>query len=125
MGINAIRLYADVPAQWVRYIYEQYGIYTMVNTTFGRYGLTINGAWVGNTDYSDPKVQKALLAEARNMVKKVQRYSRGTSLPFKETKTTMAYSGKERKQKTSLLKTGNRPNRLFICTGFSMRQQLK
>lgn len=70
MGINAIRLYADVPAQWVRYIYEQYGIYTMVNTTFGRYGLTINGAWVGNTDYSDPKVQKALLAEARNMVKK-------------------------------------------------------
>lgn len=70
MGVNAIRLYADVPAQWVRYIYEQYGIYTMVNTTFGRYGLTINGAWVGNTDYSDPKVQKALLAEARNMVKK-------------------------------------------------------
>lgn len=70
MGINAIRLYADVPAQWVRYIYEQYGIYTMVNTTFGRYGLTINGAWVGNTDYSNPKVQKALLAEARNMVKK-------------------------------------------------------
>lgn len=29
MGVNAIRLYADVPAQWVRYIYEQYGIYTM------------------------------------------------------------------------------------------------
>ena len=70
MGVNAVRLYADVPAKWVRYIYEQYGIYTMVNTTFGRYGLTLDGVWMANTDYSDPRVKKALLDEARNMVKR-------------------------------------------------------
>jgi hypothetical protein len=32
--------------------YENYGIYTMLNHTFGRYGLTINGA-VLDTDYAD------------------------------------------------------------------------
>jgi hypothetical protein len=29
------------------------GIYTMLNHTFGRYGLTINGVWVLNTEYSN------------------------------------------------------------------------
>lgn len=69
MGVNAIRQYAGVPARWVRYIYEQYGIYTMINTTFGRYGLTVDGVWRPNTDYSDPRVRKALLEEAENMVR--------------------------------------------------------
>src|SRR5690606_10345396 len=27
MGVNALRLYAGVPARWIRYIYETYGIY--------------------------------------------------------------------------------------------------
>ena len=31
MGVNSIRLYTGVPAKWIRYIYEQYGIYTMLN----------------------------------------------------------------------------------------------
>ena len=39
MGVNVIRQYASIPPRWVQYIYEQYGIYTMVNHSFGRYGL--------------------------------------------------------------------------------------
>ncbi|MBL7727133.1 MAG: hypothetical protein JNM68_05590, partial [Dinghuibacter sp.] len=52
MGVNTIRQYTGVPARWIKYIYEQYGIYTMLNHSFGRYGLTIKGKWQPNTDYS-------------------------------------------------------------------------
>ena len=31
MGVNAIRQYTGVPARWISYIYENYGIYTMLN----------------------------------------------------------------------------------------------
>lgn len=68
MGVNAIRQYTGVPAKWIRYIYENYGIYTMLNHSFGRYGLTINGAWVANTEYSDPATKKLLLKEVKEMV---------------------------------------------------------
>ncbi|MEO0626971.1 MAG: glycosidase, partial [Bacteroidota bacterium] len=40
MGVNAVRMYTGVPAKWITYIYERYGIYTMLNHSFGRYGLT-------------------------------------------------------------------------------------
>lgn len=63
MGVNAIRQYSGVPPKWVQYIYEKYGIYTMINHSFGRYGLTINGTWKPNTDYSDPEVHKLLMKE--------------------------------------------------------------
>ena len=68
MGVNAIRQYTGVPARWIRYIYEKYGIYTMLNHSFGRYGLTLDGAWVANTEYADPRVRKLLLAEVTQMV---------------------------------------------------------
>jgi len=67
MGVNSIRQYTGVQPKWIKYIYEKYGIYTMLNHSFGRYGLTINGAWVAVTDYSDPATQKMLLDEAINM----------------------------------------------------------
>lgn len=69
MGINAIRQYTGVQPKWIKYIYENYGIYTMLNHSFGRYGLTINGAWVVNTEYADTDTQKLLLAEVTDMVK--------------------------------------------------------
>ena len=69
MGVNAIRQYTGVPAKWIQYIYENYGIYTMLNHSFGRYGLTINGAWVPNTEYSDPQTRQMLMDEVRAMVK--------------------------------------------------------
>ncbi|MGB5434947.1 MAG: glycoside hydrolase family 2 TIM barrel-domain containing protein [Maribacter sp.] len=69
MNVNVIRQYTGVPAKWIAYIYMNYGIYTMLNHSFGRYGLTIDGAWVAVTDYSDPRTQELLLSEMDNLVK--------------------------------------------------------
>ena len=68
MGVNAIRVYVGIQPKWIRYIYEKYGIYTMINHSFGRYGLTLNGKWVLNTEYSDPLVHELLLKEVTEMV---------------------------------------------------------
>jgi hypothetical protein len=68
MGVNAIRVYTGVTPRWVTYIYEKYGIYTILNHSFGRYGLTIDGAWVANTEYGDPATKELLLSEVRAMV---------------------------------------------------------
>ena len=69
MGVNAIRQHIDIKPKWIKYIYEQYGIYTMLYDSFGRYGLTVNGVWMPNTDYSNPKVQATLLEEAKRLVR--------------------------------------------------------
>jgi len=63
MGVNTIRLYTGIQPKWVKYIYENYGIYTMLNHPFGRYGLTIKGVWVPVTDYRDPATQALLKSE--------------------------------------------------------------
>ncbi len=68
MGVNTIRQYTGVPARWITYIYEKYGIYTMLNHSFGRYGLTLDGAWVANTEYSDQRVRQLLMSEVVQMV---------------------------------------------------------
>jgi hypothetical protein len=65
MGVNAIRVYVGIPKKWIEYIYREYGIYTMLNHSFGRYGLTLDGAWLPNTDYSDPRVIELLLSETK------------------------------------------------------------
>ena len=69
MGVNAIRQYTGVPPKWIKYIYDNYGIYTMLNHSFGRYGLTIDGSWVANTEYADSKTCKILVSEVKAMVK--------------------------------------------------------
>lgn len=63
MNVNAIRVYTGMQPKWVKYIYENYGIYTMINHSFGRYGLTINGSWVPNTEYANADTQNLLMAE--------------------------------------------------------------
>jgi len=68
MGVNTIRHYVGIPPRWVKYIYEKYGIFTVLNHTVGRYGLTLDGVWTPITDYSDPKVREFLKAELRAMV---------------------------------------------------------
>jgi len=68
MNINAIRHYSDIPAKWIEYIYKNYGIYTMINHSFGRYGLTLNDVWQPITDYSDRETQNILLAEISALV---------------------------------------------------------
>ncbi|MEZ4684624.1 MAG: glycosidase [Bacteroidia bacterium] len=69
MGVNTVRQYTGVQPKWIRYIYEKYGIYTMLNHSFGRYGLTIDVAWVPNTEYGDPRTRELLLSEVTAMVK--------------------------------------------------------
>jgi hypothetical protein len=68
MGVNTIRVYTGIQPKWITYIYETYGIHTMLNHSFGRYGLTINGAWVAKTDYSDATTQAILLEEMKAVV---------------------------------------------------------
>lgn len=68
IGVNTIRQNAVIPPEWIKYIYENYGIYTVLNHTFGRYGLTLNGKWEANTDYSSPLVIETLLKEVDSLV---------------------------------------------------------
>ncbi len=67
MGVNTIRQYTGVQPKWIQYIYENYGIYTLLNHSFGRYGLTINGTWTPITDYSDAETRKLLIGEISKM----------------------------------------------------------
>ncbi len=59
-NVNAVRTFSTIPPKWVTYIYRKYGIMSVVNPLMGRYGATINGVWVPNTDYSDPETRKVL-----------------------------------------------------------------
>lgn len=68
MGVNTVRMYTGVPAKWISYIHEKFGIYTMLNHSFGRYGLTLDGASYPNTEYADPRVREQLLKEASALV---------------------------------------------------------
>ncbi len=68
MGVNTIRAYVGMQPKWIQYIYEKYGIYTVINHSFGRYGLTLDGAWVANTEYADPLTRELLLKEVSEMV---------------------------------------------------------
>ena len=67
MGVNTIRVYSGMPKKWIEYVYTNYGIYTMLNHSFGRYGLTIDGAWVPTTEYADAKTRQLLLKEVKEM----------------------------------------------------------
>ncbi len=68
MNVNVIRQYTGVPARWIQYIYENYGIYTMLNHSFGRYGLTLDGVWTPITIYDDPRTQQFLMDEVTQLV---------------------------------------------------------
>ncbi len=69
MGVNVIRQYTGVPARWIQYIYENYGIYTMLNHSFGRYGLTLDGVWTPVTIYDDQVTQEFLMSEVTTLAK--------------------------------------------------------
>jgi hypothetical protein len=67
MGVNAIRQYTGIQPKWITYIYENYGIHTMLNHSFGRYGLTLNGAWTPVTDYRDELTQEVLMSQVTEL----------------------------------------------------------
>jgi hypothetical protein len=68
MGITVIRQYVGIPPRWVQYIYENYGIYTVLNHTVARYGYTLDGVWIPSVDYSDPRLRSALKQEIGALV---------------------------------------------------------
>ena len=68
MGENSIRVYTGITPRWIEYIYDNFGIYTMLNHSFGRYGVMLNDGWMANTEYSDPRVQELLLGEVTELV---------------------------------------------------------
>ena len=67
MGGNAIRAYVGITPKWVRHIYERYGIYTILNHAMARYGITVDGVFSANTDYSDPGARAQVMAEIEEM----------------------------------------------------------
>jgi hypothetical protein len=67
MGVNTIRVYTGIQPKWITYIYENYDIYTMLNHSFGRYGLTIDGVWTPTTKYDDPKTKDLLMSEITDL----------------------------------------------------------
>ena len=67
MGVNTIRVYTGIQPKWIKYIYENYGIYTMLNHSFGRYGLTIDGVWTPVTKYDDPATKQLLMSEITDL----------------------------------------------------------
>ncbi|MBX2800160.1 MAG: hypothetical protein KTR31_20950 [Myxococcales bacterium] len=68
MGVNTIRQYPVIPPEWVEWIHDNYGIYTMINPLVGRYGTNINGTYVPATPYGDPDVRKQLIDETMAVV---------------------------------------------------------
>lgn len=72
LGVNAIRVYTGIPPRWVRYIRDRYGIYCIINHTVGRYGFTLDGAWLPTVDYSAPRMRAALAADVAATVKTYQ-----------------------------------------------------
>ncbi len=69
-NVNAVRAFSNIPTRWVTYIYHQYDIMTLINPLFGRYGATINGVWVPNTNYQDKTTRETLKAEFLEIVEK-------------------------------------------------------
>lgn len=68
MGVNTIRVYTGMPKKWIEYVYQTHGIHTMLNHSFGRYGLNVEGSWKPNTDYSNPAVRDLLIRETTDMI---------------------------------------------------------
>ncbi len=67
MGVNTIRVYTGIPKKWIEYIYINYGIYTMLNHTFGRYGLTVKEKWIVNTEYGEEATRELILKEVKQL----------------------------------------------------------
>jgi len=68
MGVNVIRLYVGVPQRWITYMYEKYGIFTVLNHPMGRYGFTMNGVWTNPTNYADDAQRAYLKNEIMELI---------------------------------------------------------
>lgn len=67
-GVNTIRSFGMLPPRWVTYVYEKYGIRTVVNPMMGRYGHDIGGKHVTLIDYSDELTRATLKSDTLKIV---------------------------------------------------------
>ena len=67
IGINTLRIYTGIPAKWIEYIYDNYGIYTVLNHSFGRYGVMLEGKRNPYTDYGDSLTKEVLLDQVTEL----------------------------------------------------------
>ena len=68
-GVTANRSFTIIPPKWVTYIYETYGIMSVINPLMGRYGADIDGVWIPFTDYSDQRTREVLKQEVFEVVR--------------------------------------------------------
>lgn len=57
-GGNTIR--GTVPLEWMQYIHQTYGMHFVANDYCGRYGLEIDGKFVSNVNYADPRTREII-----------------------------------------------------------------
>ena len=70
MGVNTIRSFSMIPPRWVTYLYMRWGIRSIINPLFGRYGTAARGRWNDQTDYSDRYQREAILEETLEVVER-------------------------------------------------------
>ncbi|MBT8468897.1 MAG: hypothetical protein KJN97_09125, partial [Deltaproteobacteria bacterium] len=68
MHVNVIRQYLGIPPRWITYIYEKYGIYTVLNHDMGRYGMRIDDVWVNPIDYSNERFRELVKEQITELV---------------------------------------------------------
>jgi len=68
LGVNAIRQYVGIPPRWVEYLHANYGIYTILNHTFARYGFRNKGEWISRVDYASPELREIVLNDISEMI---------------------------------------------------------
>ena len=69
-GVNAVRSFSTMPPKWVTYVYEEYGIMTVINDLMGRYGYSVGGKWIQRTDYSDELTRATIKKDMLEVVEK-------------------------------------------------------
>jgi hypothetical protein len=79
MNVNAIRVYEGMPSKWITWVWDRFGIATVVNHTVGRYGFFIDGRWTPQVDYSDPHTRQILIDDVLRLVRE-QKETRGLLL---------------------------------------------
>ncbi len=69
MRVNVIRVYAGIPKKWIEYIYDNYGIYTVLNHAMGRYGFLVDGVYQSPINYQDPRTREVIREEIESIVR--------------------------------------------------------
>ena len=118
-GVNAVRSFSTMPPKWVTYVYQEYGIMTVINDLMGRYGYSVGGKWIPRTDYSDELTRATLKKDMLEVVEKYKNVPGVLMFAF-GMKVIMASNGPVQKSKISLKANGIKKKQ-NICIPCSMK----